>query len=56
MVADSVQSRIDAGIVRAAPGPVPPVRFFPEPLFARPYASGTLQVYEARDAESLTPR
>ena len=56
MVADAVQSRIDAGIVRAALGPVPPLRFLPEPLFERPYVSRTLQVYEAREAEPLTPR
>jgi len=56
VVADAVQSRIDAGIVRAALGPVPPLRFLPESLFARPYVSRTLQVYQAREAEPLTPR
>ena len=56
MVADSVQSRIDAGIVRAALGPVPPLRLLPEPLFEQSYVSRTLQVYQAREAETLTPR
>jgi hypothetical protein len=58
VVADSVQSRIEEGIVHAAPGPVPPRRFFPEPLFSRPYVSGTLQVYEAREpgAGAAAPR
>ena len=56
LVADAVQSRIDRGIVRAAPGPVPARRLFPEPLFERPYLSGTLQVYEARGPVSGEPR
>jgi hypothetical protein len=57
VAADSVQSRIEAGIVHAAPGRVPPLRFFPEPLFARVFESATLQVYEAREAgPAVSPR
>lgn len=48
VVADAVQSRIEAGLVHAVPGPVPPVLFFPAELFQRIYLSPTLQVYEAR--------
>ena len=47
VVADSVPSRIDSGIVFATPAPLPPLRFFPEELFALRFANGALQVYEA---------
>ena len=53
VVADVVQSRIEAGLVYAAPGPVPPRRFFPDELFALRFANGAMQVYEARED---TPR
>ena len=57
IAADAVQSRIEAGFVYAAPGPVPARRFFPPELFERPYVSATLQVYEAREvARRLSPR
>jgi hypothetical protein len=56
VAADAVPSRVEAGFVYAAPGPVPKHRFFPAELFARPYASGTLQVYEAREAAGRVNR
>jgi hypothetical protein len=51
VAADFVQSRIEAGFVHAVPGPVPARRLFPVDLFERPYASATLQVYEALEPE-----
>ena len=51
IAADAVQSRIEAGFVRAEVGPVASWRLFPAELFERPYASSTLQVYAAREAE-----
>ncbi len=56
VAADAVQSEIRAGIVYAAPGPVPGRRLFPEALFSRPYSSATLHVYEARTPESELTR
>ena len=50
VVADAVQSRIEAGLIYAAPAPVPPRLFFPDELFARPFANGAMHVYEARDS------
>jgi hypothetical protein len=49
VVADAVPSRIEAGLVLATPAPVPPRRLFPEELFARLFANGAMQVYEARE-------
>jgi hypothetical protein len=49
VVADNVPSRVESGFVFAAPGPVPPRRFFPEALFERRFANGAMQVYEARE-------
>jgi hypothetical protein len=56
VVADSVQSRIESGYVFAAPGEVPPRRFFPEPLFERAFANGAMQVYVARPAGAPSAR
>jgi hypothetical protein len=55
VVADAVQSRIDSGFVRAAPGAVPPWHFFPEDLFERSFLNGAMQVYEARPAPAGAP-
>lgn len=49
IVADAVQSSIVAGFVRAAPGPVPARRLFPEALFERRFANAAMHVYEARE-------
>jgi hypothetical protein len=49
VAADAVQSRVEAGFVFAAPGPVPPRLFFPPALFERTHQGPALQVYEARD-------
>lgn len=48
VVADNVQSRIEAGFVRAAVGPVPRRRLFPEALFELRYSNAAMHVYEAR--------
>jgi hypothetical protein len=50
IVADHVPSRVEAGLVHAAPAAVPPRRYFPEPLFERRFLNGAMQVYEARPA------
>jgi hypothetical protein len=49
VVADYVPSRVEAGIVIAAPGPAASRHLFPEALFARRFANGAMQVYEARE-------
>ena len=51
IAADAVQSRIETGFVHAEVGPVASRRLFPAELFQRAYASSTLQVYAAREAE-----
>ena len=48
VVADAVQSRVDAGFVLASPGRVPGRRLFPEDLFELRFANAALHVYEAR--------
>jgi hypothetical protein len=56
VVADAVQSRVEAGFALASLGPVPPRRLFPEELFARRFVNGAVQVYEARPrATASTP-
>lgn len=49
VVADSVQSRIEAGLVIAAVGPVPSRPLLPDELFTRRFANGAMHVYEARE-------
>jgi hypothetical protein len=49
IAADAVDSRVEAGFVHVRVRPVLPRRFFAPDLFERPYASATLQVYEARE-------
>jgi hypothetical protein len=49
VVADAVQSRIEAGLVVASIGPVPPGVLLPEELFARRFRNGAMHVYEARE-------
>jgi hypothetical protein len=49
VVADAVQSRVEAGLVHASVGAVPARSFFPDDLFARLFANGAMQVYEARE-------
>jgi hypothetical protein len=44
----SGESRIDAGVVIASPGPVPARRFFPDSLFELRFANRVMHVYEAR--------
>ncbi len=48
VVADSVQSSVDDGIVGPTLGPVPRRRLFPEALFELRFVNGAMQVYEAR--------
>jgi len=48
IVADAVQSSIEAGYVRATPGTVPGRRLFPAELFERRFANAALHVYEVR--------
>jgi hypothetical protein len=52
VVADHVPSRIESGIVHASPGAVPRRRLFPEDLFALRFANGSMQVYEALEADA----
>jgi hypothetical protein len=56
IAADSVQSRIEGGLVHAQVGPVLPRLLFPAELFERTHASATLQVYEARDTARAEAR
>jgi hypothetical protein len=49
VVADAVQSRVDAGFVPAALGAVPRRRLFPQELFALRFVNDAMQVYEARE-------
>lgn len=49
VVADAVQSRVEAGFVRASLGAVPRRRLFPEDLFELRFVNDALQVYEARE-------
>jgi hypothetical protein len=51
VVADAVQSRVEAGLVVASIGPVPPRFLLPEELFARRFRNGAMHVYEAREDE-----
>jgi hypothetical protein len=48
IVADSVQSSVDDGIVGPTLGPVSQRRLFPESLFDLRFVNGAMQVYEAR--------
>jgi hypothetical protein len=48
LVADSVQSSVDVGIVGPTLGPVPRRRLFPQALFELRFVNGAMQVYEAR--------
>ena len=52
IVADSVQSRVESGLVLATVGPVPGKRLFPEELFELRFANAALHVYEARPDHS----
>jgi hypothetical protein len=49
VVADAVQSRVEAGLVHASVGAVPPRLLLPEELFARRFQNAALHVYEARE-------
>jgi hypothetical protein len=49
VVADAVQSRVEAGLVVASLGAVPPRFLLPEELFTRRFRNGALHVYEARE-------
>jgi len=48
VVADSVQSSVEEGVVGARLGAVPRRRLFPESLFDLLFVNGAMQVYEAR--------
>jgi hypothetical protein len=52
VVADFVQSRVEAGLVVAALGAVPPRALLSEELFTRRFRNGALHVYEAREGGS----
>jgi hypothetical protein len=51
VVADAVQSRIQAGFVVASVGGVPSRLLLPDELFARRFRNGALHVYEAREGD-----
>jgi len=55
IVADAVQSRVEAGFVLAAPRPVPRRRLFPEALFDLRFVNPAMHVYEARPPVSGSP-
>ena len=48
VVADSVQSSVEEGVVGASLGAVPRRRLFPKSLFELRFVNGAMQVYEAR--------
>ena len=49
VVADAVQSRVEAGLVLASVGAVPPRLLLPDELFTRRFRNGALHVYEVRE-------
>jgi hypothetical protein len=51
VVADAVQSRVEAGLVVASLGAVPTRLLLPEGLFTRRFRNGAMHVYEAREDE-----
>ena len=51
VVADAVQSRVEAGFVVASVGAVPSHLLLPDDLFTRRFRNGALHVYEAREGD-----
>jgi hypothetical protein len=51
VVADAVQSRVEAGFVVASVGGVPSHPLLPDELFTRRFRNGALHVYEAREGD-----
>ena len=56
VVADNVQSRIAAGFVEVALGPVPARPLLPRPLFRPEFANRAMHVYRLLDPPPLSPR
>ena len=52
VVADAVQSSVEAGFVHVSLGAVPRGRLFPQELFELRFVNDAMQVYEARDFSS----